>query len=114
MPDGSQGPFTHRPQQTDTSPQAFNIPGVTKPAGGMARAIAFARGLSGKAVVLALGVFVLQAAMPEGRRPSDAIGSLHGLIDSAEMKAKQPAATDYERGLADAKTAPVINPKSGS
>ena len=72
-------------------------PGVTKPSGGVARAIAFVRGMSGKAVVLAVGVFVLQAVMPEGRRPSDLIGSFHGATESAEIKAKQKAAAEYER-----------------
>src|ERR1700674_5586920 len=108
MPGGNQGPFTYRPPhpQTSASPQAFNIPGATNPAGGVARAIAFVRGLSGKAVALAFGVFVLQAVMPEGRRPSDAIGGFHGATESAEIKAKQKATTEYERSMADAKAAP--------
>jgi hypothetical protein len=110
MPDGSQGrPFNYRPAQPETSTQPFNIPGATNPAGGMARAIAFVRGLSGKAVVLALGVFCLQAVMPEGRRPSDAIGSLHGLIESSELQAKKETAVEYERRMAIAKGAPTVN-----
>src|SRR2546429_5713884 len=51
MPDGNQGHFTYRPPQSETSPQAFNFPGATNPAGGVQRALAFLRGLSGKAVV---------------------------------------------------------------
>ena len=86
----------HRPGPLQPA-SGLDHPGVTKPAGGVARAIAFARGMSGKAVVLALACFVLQAAMPEGRKPSDLIGSFHGDTESAEMKAKQEAATEYER-----------------
>jgi hypothetical protein len=111
MPDGNQGRFSYTPPnpQTSTSPQAFNIPGATNPNGGMARAIAFVRGLSGKAVVLAVVVFGLQAVMPPGSKPSDLIGSLHGLTESAEIKAKQEAQAEYEKKLAEAKTAPPIN-----
>jgi hypothetical protein len=75
----------------------------------VARAIAFARGLSGKAVVLAVAVFAFQAAMPEGRRPSDLIGSFHGNTESAEIKAKQEASAEFERRMADAKAAPPAN-----
>src|SRR5215469_16604665 len=74
-------------------------PGVTKPAGGVARTIAFARSLRGSAVVLAIFVFGLQAAMPEGRRPSDLIGGFHGATETAEIKAKQEANVDYERRI---------------
>jgi hypothetical protein len=111
MPDGNQGPFTYKPPnpQTSTSPQAFNIPGATNPAGGVARAIAFVRGLSGKAMVLGLVVVGLQAVMPEGHRPSDLIGGFHGATESAELKAKQETAAEYERKLADAKAAPPAN-----
>jgi hypothetical protein len=84
-------------------------PGVTKPNGGVARAIAFARGMSGKAVMLAGGVFLLQAFMPPGSKPSDLIGSFHGATESAELTAKQPTATEYERRMTEAKTAPPIN-----
>jgi hypothetical protein len=75
MPDGHQGdrrPFTPSPSQPQTgaSPQAFNIPGATNPAGGVARAIGFVRSLSGKAVVLAVVVFGFQALMPAGSKPS--------------------------------------------
>jgi hypothetical protein len=84
-------------------------PGVTKPNGGVARAIAFARGMSGKAVVLAVVVFGLQAVMPPGSKPSDLIGSFHGSTESAEVKAKQEATTEYERRMAEAKAAPPAN-----
>jgi hypothetical protein len=47
--------------------------------------------------------------MPEGRRPSDLIGSFHGATESAEMKAKQEAAVEFERRMADAKSAPPAN-----
>jgi hypothetical protein len=86
----------------------LNVPGA-RPAGGVARAIAFARGLSGKAVVLAVVVFGLQAIMPAGSKPSDLIGSLHGLTEKAELQAKQETAAAYERALADAKAAPAAN-----
>jgi len=109
MPDGHQDrPYTHPFANPQTlTPQGFNIPGAdARPAGGVARAIAFARGISGKAVMLALGVFALQAVMPEGRRPSDLIGSFHGSTETAEIRAKQEAAVDYERRMADAKSGP--------
>jgi hypothetical protein len=111
MPDGNQGPFTYRPPhpQTSTSPQAFNIPGATNPAGGVARAIAFVRGLSGKALVMGIVVVGLQAVMPEGRRPSDLIGGFHGDLDSAQMKATQKAKVEYDRAVTDATTAPPVN-----
>jgi hypothetical protein len=110
MPDGNQGrPFSYRPAQPETSTQPFNIPGATNPAGGMARAIAFVRGLSGKAVVLACGVFFLQSVMPEGWRPSDLIGATHGLTEKAEMTVKGDAAADYERKLAEARTGGAVN-----
>jgi hypothetical protein len=72
----------------------------------VARAIAFARGLSGKAVVLAVVVFGLQAAMPEGRRPSDAIGGFHGSTESAEIKAKQQASVDFQQNTSNAQAGP--------
>src|SRR3954470_20854668 len=109
MPDGNQGPFSYRPPHSETSTQPFNIPGATNPAGGMARAIAFVRGLSGKAVVLALGVFILQGVMPAGSKPSDLIGSLHGLTESAELSAKKDTAADYEYGIAEARTRGAVN-----
>jgi hypothetical protein len=103
----------HQQARRPDSPTAFqpasvlDHPAMTKPAGGVARAIAFARGMSGKAVALTFGVFVLQAAMPAGSKPSDLIGSFHGNTESAELTAKQPVATDYERNMTDAKTGPV-------
>jgi hypothetical protein len=100
-----------RPDFSTSFPPAsvLDHPGVSKPAGGVARAIAFARGMSGKAVLLAGGVFILQAFMPHGSKPSDLIGSFHGATESAEITAKQPATVEYERKLADAKTAPTVN-----
>jgi len=113
MPDGYQGdrPFTYSPPhpQTSTSPQAFNIPGVTKPAGGVDRMIAFARTLTLSSVGLAVLVFILQAAMPAGSKPSDLIGGFHGATETAELKAKQEMTAEYERKLADAKAAPPAN-----
>ena len=109
-------PDTHQQQGPRTSfnsgfPPApvLDHPGVTKPNGGVARAIAFARGMSGKALLLAGGVFVLQAVMPQGSKPSDLIGSFHGSTETAEIKAKQEAQAEYERKLADARTAPPVN-----
>ncbi len=75
----------------------------------MARAIGFVRSLSGKAVVLGIVVFGLQAAMPAGSKPSDLIGGFHGATETAELKAKQEMAAEYERKLADAKAAPPAN-----
>lgn len=109
MPDGNQGPFKPSHPQTSTSPQPFDIPGATNPAGGVARAIAFVRGLSGKALVLGVVVVGFQAVMPAGSKPSDLIGSFHGATESAELKAKQETATEYERRMADAKAAPPAN-----
>src|SRR5437763_1268007 len=99
MPDGNQGPFTYRGPQSETSSQAFNIPGATKPAGGVDRAIAMARTLTLSSIGLAFGVFILQAVMPAGSKPSDLIGSFHGQTVSAELKAQQETATEYERRM---------------
>lgn len=106
MPDGSQQNPRTSFNTTFQPASVLDHPGVTKPNGGVARAIAFARGMSGKAVVLALGVFALQAVMPPGSKPSDLIGSFHGSTETAEIRAKQQAAAEYERRLADAKAAP--------
>lgn len=76
---------------------------------GVARALAFARGLSGKAFILALVVLGLQALMGEGRRPSDLIGGFHGATESAELKAKQAASVEYERQMATARSVPPAN-----
>jgi hypothetical protein len=108
MPDDQQRPGPSF-NTTFQPASVLDHPGVTKPNGGVARAIAFARGISGKAVVLAVVVFGLQAAMPEGRRPSDLIGGFHGNTESAEIKAKQEAAAEFERRMADAKAAPPAN-----
>jgi hypothetical protein len=75
----------------------------------VARAIAFVRGLSGKALVLAIVVFVLQAAMPPGRRPSDLIGGFHGATESAEINSKKDATVDFDRRRAEAQAAPPAN-----
>jgi hypothetical protein len=111
MPDGHQDrSFNYTPPNPQNiSAQPFNIPGATKPAGGVNRAINFVRGLSGKAVVFGVVVFGLQAVMPQGSKPSDLIGSFHGATESAELKAKQETAAEYERKLADAKAAPPAN-----
>src|SRR5690349_5028688 len=106
MPDGQQqrpGPSFNTTFQPAS---VLDHPGVTKPNGGVSRAIAFARGMSGKAVVLAVVVFGLQALMPPGSKPSDLIGSFHGSTETAEIKAKQEAQTEFERMLAIAKTEP--------
>jgi hypothetical protein len=110
MPDGHQQQGPRASFNTAFQPASvLDHPGVTKPNGGVSRAIAFARGMSGKAVVLAGGVFILQAVMPAGSKPSDLIGSFHGGTESAEIKAKQQAQAEYERKLADAKSAPPAN-----
>ena len=109
-------PDTHQQQGPRTSfntpfqpASALDYPGIAKPNGGVARAIAFARGMSGKAVLLAGGVFILQAVMPPGSKPSDLLGSFHGALDSAQMKAAQKAQVEYDRAVTDAKTSPPIN-----
>jgi hypothetical protein len=110
MPDGNQGPFTYKPPQPQNiSPQPFNIPGATKPAGGVERAISLVRTLTLSSVGLAMFVFGLQAAMPEGSKPSDLMGSLHGATESAEIKAKQEAAVEFQRRMSDAQAAPPAN-----
>ena len=110
MPDGNQGPSKPSHLQTSTSPQPFDIPGVDQ-----------ARRRRGPRHCLCPGhyparpscwrvvVFGLQAVMPEGSKPSDLIGSFHGATESAELKAKQETATEYERRMADAKAAPPAN-----
>lgn len=77
--------------------------------GGVARALAFARAISGKTVLLTGMVLAAQMFAPAGSKPSDIIGGFHGSTESAEMKAKQDAAVQYERELANAKTAPGAN-----
>lgn len=109
MPDGHQGdrpPFSSPFQSSFQSPPVLNHPGVTKPNGGVARAIALARGLSGKAAVLVVIVFGLQAVMPAGSKPSDLIGSFHGKTETAEILAKQKATVKYERDVANARAMP--------
>jgi hypothetical protein len=78
-------------------------PGVTKPAGGVARAMAFVKGMSRKAFILMGVVGFLQFVMPEGWKPSDIIGGFHGNTEKAELLAKQEVAAEYERTLTDAK-----------
>lgn len=106
MTQGPNGQGNQPPHPLGMPPAHFQAPqGPT----GVARAIAFARGLSGKAFVLALVVLGLQALMPDGRRPSDLIGGFHGATESAEIKAKQAATVEYERQLATARAVPPAN-----
>jgi hypothetical protein len=107
MPDGNQGAFASRPAAP--FPQAFNIPGATNPAGGLNRFIALAMTLTVSSVGLAVIVLLLQAYMPAGSKPSDLIGSLHGGIENTEMTVKRDTATEYERQMTIARTAPTIN-----
>ena len=97
--------------QPPTQQPQFSFPPSLPPQRptGVARVLAFARGLSGKAVVLALAVFGLQAVMPEGRRPSDLIGSFHGSTEKAELNAKRDAQAQYEATLAAARAAAPAN-----
>jgi hypothetical protein len=105
MPDGDRPFRPLPPRQGETSSQSFfNLPpGVTNPAGGVARALNFAKGMSRKAFVLVGVVAVAQWGLPENWKPSTIIGSFHGNTESAEGKAKQPATTEFERRVADAK-----------
>jgi hypothetical protein len=105
MPDGDRPFRPLPPRQGETSSQSFfNLPpGVTNPAGGVARALNFAKGMSRKAFVLVGVVAVAQWGLPENWKPSTIIGSFHGNTESAELKAKQPATTEFERKVADAK-----------
>jgi hypothetical protein len=107
MPDGNQGAFASRPAAP--FPQAFHIPGATNPAGGLNRFIALAMTLTVSSVGLAVIVLLLQAYMPAGSKPSDLIGSLHGGIENTEMTVKRDTATEYERQMTIARTAPTIN-----
>jgi hypothetical protein len=77
--------------------------------GGVARALAFAKGLSGKTVALTVIVIAAQGFLPEGRRPSDIIGSFHGNTEKAEMAAKQDKAVEYEQQMAAARAVPPAN-----
>src|SRR5689334_5048878 len=108
MPDGDFRPHSQQQQPFhNTHGPVFDHPGVNKPAGGVARAIAFARGLSGKAVVLAVVVFGLQAFMPPGSKPSDLIGSFHGSTEKAEIEAKKTATVRYEQDMTTARVVPT-------
>src|SRR4051794_5897605 len=78
-------------------------PGVTKPAGGVARAMTFAKGMSRKAFILMGVVAFLQYVMPEEFKPSNIIGGFHGNTEKAELQAKQDASAEYERAVADGK-----------
>src|SRR5258708_38909213 len=103
MPDGDFRPLP--PHQTETSSQPFfNNPGVTKPAGGVARAMAFAKGMSRKAFILMGVIAFFQYVMPDDLKPSSLIGGFHGATESAELKAKKEVAADYARRLRDAQT----------
>lgn len=76
---------------------------------GAARGLAFTRAISGKAFLLAGGVFLLQAVMPEGSKPSNLIGSFHGSTESAEMDAKRVALVQTTRDNTNAQAvAPVM------
>lgn len=76
---------------------------------GAARALAFARALSGRAVILAVAVMGFQAAMPKGSKPSDLIGSFHGATEQAELDTKRPAQVETGRDMATAQAlGPVI------
>ena len=98
-------------QRSDFPHQLFNTmqpqPAVQR--GGVARALAFARGLSGKTVALTAIVVIAQGAMPQGSKPSDIIGAFHGRTESAEMAAKQPQAVAYEQQMAAARAIPPAN-----
>lgn len=74
--------------------------------GGVARALAFARGLSGTTVILTALVLIAQGAMPPGSKPSDIIGAFHGRTEAAEIAAKQAATVEYEKKLAEARANP--------
>jgi hypothetical protein len=76
---------------------------------GVARALAFMRGMSGKAVVLAIAVFGLQAIMPAGSKPSDLIGSFHGGTRSAELDTERAAQVKTAQGMANAQAASPAN-----
>ena len=97
--------FTPQPpfaMPTGAPPQAA-------PPSGVARAYAFVRSLSGTAVVLAVVVFTFQAVMPEGRRPSDIIGSFHGSTRSAELNSEREAQINTAGGMANAQAGAQAN-----
>lgn len=87
-------------------PSILDHPGVTKPAGGVARAMAFAKAMSRKAFILMGVIAFFQYVMGDGWKPSDIIGGFHGMTETAELRAKKEMAAEYERKLADAKAAP--------
>jgi hypothetical protein len=66
------------------------------------KAIAFVRSLSGSAILLAGGVFVLQATMGDGHRPSDVIGGFHGNTNTAQLDAERNAQTRTAESVANA------------
>lgn len=99
--------FTPQPSPMPP-PQAAPLPGLGSKMTGLARGLVFVRALTGQAVVLAVIVFTFQAAMPEGRRPSDLIGGFHGNTEKAEIDAKREAQVKTARDLANAQ---AIAPK---
>lgn len=109
MPDGTPNFRPQGHQHFSQPPPGAHMPGATRPAGGLDRFIGLVKTFTVSSIGLAVIVFGFQAVMPEGRRPSDLIGSFHGSTESAELKVKQETAAAYERAVTDARTAPAVN-----
>ena len=94
---------TTQPHDTGYSPGSGNM------AGGLAGAMrfaAFARSIALSTFLLVTSAAILEKTMPEGIRPSDLFGGLHGATIAAEYRAKTSAAADYARAQAEATAAP--------
>lgn len=109
MPDGEFRPHAQQQPFHNAPGPVLNQPPFTKPAGGVAGIVGLIRTLTVSSVGLAVIVFGFQAVMPVGSKPSDLIGSFHGSTETAELKAKQEAAAEYERKLADARASAPAN-----
>jgi hypothetical protein len=110
MPDGSNLNFHPQGQQPfGQPPPGAHMPGGTQVTGGLDRLVGLVKTFTVSSIGLAAIVFGLQAAMPEGHRPSDVFGSFNGSLDSAEIKAKQDATVEFDRRRAEAQAAPSAN-----
>jgi hypothetical protein len=104
MPDGEFR--TRPPQQGETSPQPFfNIPGAAQQPPAIARAIALAKKLTFGGLVLGGILYFGDATLPDYLKPSTLLGGFHGRVETADIKAKQETAIQFERQKADAQAA---------
>ena len=75
-------------------------PGQMPQQSGALRALAFARRLSGGAIVLAGGIYLMQASLPAGWKPSDVIGGFEGGIHSSTWDVERRAQAETAARMA--------------